>query len=221
MRPAKKRPPKRFSVIITAGPTREKIDPVRFISNYSTGTFGYELAKEANLRGYKVTLISGPSGLKAPSGIRFIKVESALDMRRAVLKELKSADCLIMAAAVSDWRPRVSARRKIKRDSGKRALELVENPDILAEAGQKKGKRILVGFALETEDLEKNALRKLREKNLDMIVANRLKAKNAAFGDKTVKVSIIDRFSNAARIYRRSKGELAEIILDRVERFKI
>ena len=203
-------------ILVAAGPTRERIDPVRFISNYSTGTFGYAIAKEAKRRKLAVTLVSGPTALKAPNGVKFISVESSLDMRRAVSKEFKKADCVIMTAAVADWRPVYSAKKKIKK-SPRKTIELVENPDILAEIGSKKKNRIAVGFALETENLERNALKKLKDKNLDLIVANRLKLPNAnIFGDKAINVVTVDRFGNRTRIYNKSKQELARIILGKV-----
>ena len=201
-------------ILVTAGPTREKIDPVRYISNYSTGIFGYEIARAAKSRGLSVTLVSGPTSLKVPKGVRFIPVESANDMRRAVLKFLKKSDCVVMAAAVADWRPKYSARRKIKK-GGAKNIELVENPDILAEIGMLKKKRVTVGFALETENMEKNALKKLKDKNLDIIVANRLTSKRSVFGDKALDVVTIDRFGNKARISNKDKSKLAKIILDK------
>jgi len=199
-------------ILIGAGPTREKIDPVRFISNYSTGSFGYEIAKEAMRKGLSVTLVSGPTTLKAPAGIKFIGVESSLDMRRAILAEFKKADCVVMAAAVVDWRPVYFAKRKIKK-SAKKTIELTENPDILAELGAKKKGRIAVGFALETENLERNALKKLKDKNLDLIVANRLTKRSNVFGDRPIDVVTMDKFGNRTRIYNKSKRELARIIL--------
>lgn len=202
-------------ILVAAGPTREKIDPVRFISNYSTGTFGYAIAKEAKRRRLSVTLVSGPTALKAPSGVKFIPVESSLDMRREVLAEFKKCDCVIMSAAVADWRPVYSARKKIKKEARK-TIELVENPDILARLGARKKGRIAVGFALETENLEKNALKKLKDKNLDLIVANRLGKDQGLFGDKAIDVVTIDKFGNRARIYNKSKQELAKIILGKV-----
>ena len=202
-------------ILVAAGPTRERIDPVRFISNYSTGTFGYAIARAAKSRGFSVTLVSGPTALKAPKGVRFIPVESSLDMRRAVISEFKKADCVVMTAAVADWRPAYSARRKIKKGP-KRTIELVENPDILAGIGAVKKNKIAVGFALETENLEKNALKKLKDKNLDLIVANRVGRNADIFGDKTIDVVTVDRFGNRTRIYNKSKRELAGIIISKI-----
>jgi phosphopantothenoylcysteine decarboxylase/phosphopantothenate--cysteine ligase len=212
---------KKLSILVTAGPTRERIDPIRFISNYSTGTFGYEIAKEAGRRGHAVTLISGPTALEIPKGVKSVRVESALDMKRAVERAFAKADCIIMAAAVSDWRVRDVVSAKMKRRSGRKRLELAENPDILAELGKKKGGKVLVGFALETEDLEKNALKKLREKNLDLIVANRLNRKSTVFGDRFLDILMLDRFLNKKTLSRKSKKEAAKIILDKVEEFTL
>jgi phosphopantothenoylcysteine decarboxylase/phosphopantothenate--cysteine ligase len=199
-------------ILVAAGPTREKIDPVRFISNYSTGTFGYAIAKEARRRGLTVTLVSGPTALKAPAGVKFVPVESSLDMRKAVLANFGRCDCVVMSAAVADWRPVYSARKKIKK-SPKKTIELVQNPDILAELGSRKNGKVAVGFALETENLEKNALKKLKDKNLDLIVANRLGKGSELFGDKAIDVVTIDKFGNRARLRGKSKQELARIIL--------
>lgn len=207
-------------ILVGAGPTREKIDPVRFISNYSTGTFGYEIAAAAKRRGFSVTLVSGPAFLKPPAGVKFISVESSLDMRRVILAEFARSDCVIMAAAVVDWRPVYSARRKIKK-AGKKTMELVENPDILAEIGARKGKKIAVGFALETENLERNALKKLKDKNLDLIVANRLKKNAGIFGKQDkMDVVMVDKFGNRNKIRGKSKKEIAGAILDRVSGFE-
>ena len=209
-----------MKILVTAGPTREKIDPVRFISNYSTGTFGYEIAGEAARRGDDVTLISGPTCLEAPARVKRVMVESALDMRREVKKRAREAGCVIMAAAVCDWKVRLPAGDKIKRRGGVKKLVLEENPDILQELGKNK-KGILVGFALETENLEKNALLKLKKKNLDIIVANKLTARSALFGARPTDVLIIDRFFNKETSRRRTKKELAKIILDKISKFKI
>jgi len=207
-------------ILVTAGPTREKIDPVRYISNYSTGVFGYEIASAARRRGLSVTLVSGPTLLKAPEGVKFVSVESADEMRTAVLKFIKRSDCVIMTAAVADWRPKYPAKRKMKKRSA-RSIELVENPDILAEIGRLKKKVVAVGFALETENLEKNALKKLKDKNLDIIVANRLTTKGSIFGGKTLSVVTLDRFGNRTRILNKRKTTLAKIILDKALKFRI
>jgi len=209
------------SILITAGPTREKIDPVRFISNYSTGRFGYEIAKEAKRRGHKVTLVSGPTSLARPKGIRFIAVESARDMMKVLSKEFPGCGCLIMAAAVSDWRVKSAAKRKIKRGPGGKSLELMENPDIVKALARRKGRRVVAGFALETEDLARDALKKLKAKNLDIIIANKLAAGAAIFGDNPANILIMDRFGRRVEVRRRSKKYLAKIILDKVLSFNI
>ena len=178
-----------------------RIDPVRFISNYSTGTFGYAIAEEAAKRGCRVRLISGPTDLSDPDGVKTVRVETAAEMKREVDKAVRRADCLIMAAAVSDWRVRRPSARKIKRRPGRMALDLVQNPDIIGSIGQDRKKGLfLVGFALETGSLEANALKKLCKKGLDMIVANALGKKAPIFGDNIIDIVIIDRLGNRTRI---------------------
>lgn len=204
------------SFLITAGPTRERIDPIRFLSNYSTGIFGYAIASEAVKRGFETTLISGPTNLETPQGVRFIRVESALEMRSAVKSEFKKHSCLIMAAAVSDWRVADQSKDKIKRRKGSMMLHLVPNPDIVAEMAQHKGGRVIVGFALETHNFVENAGRKLREKNLDFIVANELGEKSNVFGLGPTNVAIMDK-TGKRELYRdKTKEALAKIILDKV-----
>jgi len=211
---------KNITVLVVAGPTREKIDPVRFISNYSTGTFGYAIAGEASRRGHRTILVSGPTCLEVPEKVEFISVESALEMRREVRSLAKSATCVIMAAAVCDWRAELVLPRKIKRKGGVKVLKLKENPDILKELGEKKNS-ILVGFALETEHLEKNAIEKLKKKNLDLIIANRLTKDSGLFGDRLTDVLMIDRSLQKLVCRRKTKKELAKIILDKALKSKI
>lgn len=208
MRPAR--------IVVTAGPTRERVDPVRFLSNYSTGTFGYAIAAEACRRGHKVFLVSGPTFIQAPSGVRRIMVESALEMRRAVMRFARKADCIIMAAAISDWRPERVSAHKMKRLKASTALRLIANPDILQELGRKNLGATLVGFALETRDTLRNARNKLKKKNLDFIIANRTGGTAGAFGDKKTDIALIDRQGNTTRFYRKTKRELAKIIIDKV-----
>ncbi len=203
-------------ILITAGPTREFIDPVRFISNSSTGFFGYEIAKAAVRRGHKVTLISGPTFFVAPKGVKFVSVITALEMRTAVNKFYPSSDCLIMSAAVVDYRPAAPVGKKIKKAKNQLTIKLKKNPDILLEAGKKKGKRILVGFALETENLIANAKEKLRRKNLDFIVAASLRGKNDPFGDKKAHFVIIDRRGKVKNVAC-AKRKLSNIIIDKTE----
>ena len=225
-----RRKTRRASIVITAGPTREKIDPVRFISNYSTGTFGYEIAKEAARRGCRVTLVSGPTALENPPKVKTVRVESAREMKAAVEKALKGADCLIMAAAVSDWRAARPSAKKLKRGSGRATLELVENPDILAGIAARKigglrrrraypgglaGGLRLIGFALETEDVEKNALKKLRKKGLDMVIANEVGKRSSPFGDYNTNIVIMDRRGMRTKLSGATKRQAAKIILDK------
>ena len=215
------------TVLVTAGPTHEAIDPVRFISNLSSGKMGYAVASAARRRGANVILISGPTSLPVPSGVRFISIRSASDMRREILKEVKKADVIIMTAAVSDFTPAKYSDRKIKKGEGEDIiLELKRTPDILSEISFKIVNRqssdpstgwvprnpIIVGFALETDDVIKNAKEKLKEKNLDFIVANSVNG----FGSDQNKVTIIDRKGNLHDIPQMSKDGIAEIILDKV-----
>lgn len=207
---------KRAKILITAGPTRERIDNVRYISNFSTGNMGYELAKASVKRSYHVTLISGPTNLTPPKGAEFIQVEDAKGMEQAVNKHFKNTDCLFMASAVCDWRPRKRAEKKIKK-SKSMLLNLVENTDILKNAGKAKNGTLLVGFALETDSLIKNAKQKLKNKNLDMIVANRITKSSTPFGPGRTDITIIDRQGHLERIKNTAKSKVAERLLDRAE----
>lgn len=204
-------------ILITAGPTRERLDSVRFISNFSTGNMGYELAKAALKKGYKVTLISGPTSLPPPKGADFIPVEGALQMDRAVRRNLKKSDCLFMASAVCDWRPQKVMSRKIKKGPKKIALRLIQNPDILGRIGKNKDGKMLVGFALESDALIKNASQKLKKKNLDLIVANKIKAKKTPFGAGKTDVIIIDRYGRRKNISKATKRRVAVELLSRAE----
>jgi len=212
-------------IVVTAGPTRERIDPIRFISNRSTGTMGFAIAEEARRRGHAVTLVTGPVGLPRLQEVRVIPVEDARGMKREVAREFRRADALIMAAAVCDWRPERAKRGKLKKDlsadtaggTGRVCLMLRENPDILAEAGRKKGRRIVAGFALETGRILAHARQKLKAKNLDFIVANRLVPGRALFGPHRADFLIIDR-SGLIRQYRNAtKRRLAGGIIDKLE----
>ncbi|HTP64722.1 MAG TPA: bifunctional phosphopantothenoylcysteine decarboxylase/phosphopantothenate--cysteine ligase CoaBC [Geobacteraceae bacterium] len=207
-------------VLVTAGPTREEIDPVRFISNHSSGRMGYALAVAARRRGAEVTLVSGPTSLDEPCGVTVQHVVSAAAMRDAVLAGATASSIIIKAAAVADYRPAVRAATKIKKSGGKQLLELVRNPDILAELGKKKGKRILVGFAAETGDLLKNAGKKLAEKNLDMVVANDVSIPGAGFNVATNIVKLLYRDGRVEDLPIMEKEELADVILDRIVEMK-
>jgi phosphopantothenoylcysteine decarboxylase/phosphopantothenate--cysteine ligase len=202
------------TVVVSAGPTRERIDPVRFLSNPSTGRMGYALAGAARERGAKVILISGPTHLAPPQGVRIINVETALEMRKQVIENSRKADIVMMAAAVANYRPKKKSDTKIRKGKGRLALELEENPDILSELGKKKGKKVLVGFSLETRGHVRRAKEKLREKNLDIIVANDPLQDGAGFGVETNVVQIIDRKGNVEKLPKLPKEEIAHIILD-------
>ena len=215
--------PKDFSgekILVTAGPTEESIDPVRFLSNHSSGKMGFALARAARRRGAEVTLISGPTALPVPPQMRSIAVRSAAQMREAVFNHLESASILIMAAAVSDYRPKQKAPEKIKKSKLETVLELELNPDILAEAGKKKNSRIMVGFAAETENLLQNTREKLEEKNLDLIVANDVTLPGAGFKADTNIVKIMDRSGKVEELPLMTKEDLADCILDRIALLK-
>ncbi|MFH1778654.1 MAG: phosphopantothenoylcysteine decarboxylase, partial [Candidatus Omnitrophota bacterium] len=202
---------KPLRILITAGPTREYFDPIRFISNSSTGILGFEMAKAAINRGHRVTLISGPTYLSPPKGAKFISVVTALEMKDAVLKNLVSCDCVIMTAAVCDWRPSKFFVNKIKRGKGSFLLKLKENPDILAlaKARGRKTKRIFVGFSLETKDLVKNSYDKLRRKKLDLIVGNLIGKGKSPFGEGTKDWVIIGKDKKLAQVKSKTKTQLA------------
>ncbi len=204
------------TLLVTAGPTEEPIDPVRFLSNRSSGKMGFALARAARMRGAQVLLVSGPSALPAPSGIKFIQVRTAVEMREAVLEHLAQASVLVMAAAVSDYRPRGTSPEKIKKSEAELTLPLELNPDILFEAGRRKGKRLLIGFAAETENLLANARKKLAEKNLDLIVANDVSLPGAGFAVDTNVAKLIDRSGKVEEFPLMSKEDLADRLLDRV-----
>lgn len=209
-------PLKGKKVMITAGPTYERIDPVRFIGNFSTGKMGYAIAEEAARRGADVILVSGPTALPEPGGrVKTVHVESAREMLDACLEEFGSADISIMAAAVADYAPRHYADHKIKREHDDvEAIEVVKNPDIAATLGsRKRPDQILVGFALETDNAEANGREKLARKNLDYIVVNSLADKGAGFGTDTNKVTVISPAAERA-FPLKSKAEVASDILD-------
>jgi phosphopantothenoylcysteine decarboxylase/phosphopantothenate--cysteine ligase len=204
------------TVLVTAGPTLEDIDPVRFVANRSSGKMGYRLAEAARDRGAKVTLVSGPTSLEAPHGVEVVSVRSAEEMRRAVAERVGPATVVIAAAAVSDYRPAAASPSKIKKGDGPLRLDLVRTPDILQGLGEAKGARVLVGFAAETEDLVANARRKLEAKNLDLVVANDVTAEGAGFGADTNSVVLLRRDEARVDVPVASKREVAERILDEV-----
>ncbi|NLX91197.1 MAG: bifunctional phosphopantothenoylcysteine decarboxylase/phosphopantothenate--cysteine ligase CoaBC [Firmicutes bacterium] len=208
------------TVLISAGPTREALDPVRFITNHSSGKMGYALARAARERGANVILVSGPTALEPPAGVIFLPVVSAEEMYAVMLDRLQEADVVIKAAAVADYRPVEVSRQKIKK-AGEMQLKLVRNPDILKEIAKKKTKQFLVGFAAETENLLENAARKMEEKNLDMIVANDLGEEGAGFQVDTNIVRLLYRGGVVEEVPLMTKLRLSHLILDRIkERWK-
>jgi len=204
-------------VLVTAGPTREPLDPVRFLSNRSSGKMGYAIAEAAAARGAHVILVSGPTALSAPPGVDLIHVETAEEMYRAVLAKLEPAGVVVKAAAVADYRPKRTADRKIKKEHAASEVALEPTPDILAELGKRKGTRILVGFAAETDDLLANAKTKLRRKNLDLVVANDVRAAGAGFDVDTNVVTMLDAAGSVEELPLLPKRQVADRILDRVK----
>jgi len=205
-------------VLLTAGPTREFLDPARFLSNPSSGKMGYCLARALQWRGAEVTLVSGPVALQPPRGVAHIAVASAREMAAAVEQHYEQARLIIKAAAVADYRPRVQLPRKQKKQAGPLTVELERNPDILAGLGARKGSRVLVGFAAETDDIITHAKKKLTEKNLDMIIANDINRPDAGFESDTNQVCILTAGSEPEHLPCMSKDLLAHAILDRIQK---
>lgn len=205
-------------ILITAGPTEEPLDPVRFITNLSSGKMGYALASAAQRRGARVTLVSGPTSLPLPPLEKIVTVRTAREMHKAVLQHYKSARVIIKAAAVADYRPKIVANEKIKKEGKTLFIELERNPDIIAEIGKKKGNRILVGFAMETQNLLTNARGKLVKKNMDMIVANNLRQEGAGFRTDTNIITVIDRAGKTESLEKMTKIDAAGAILNRIKK---
>lgn len=203
-------------VLVTAGPTREKIDPIRYITNHASGKMGYAIAEAARDRGAKVTLVSGPTSLERPSGVEFVAVESVQDMFDAVMQHLPESDIVIKSAAVSDYRPKIVQEHKMKKGDGPLVLELDKAPDILKTVGERKTKQFVVGFAAETQDVLKHAQSKIERKNLDMIVANNVLTEGAGMGSDTNVVTIMTRAGEQLALDKLSKRAVAEKILDAV-----
>ena len=214
---AKRRSLEGMTFLITAGPTQEPLDPVRFLTNRSSGKMGYELAEEALSRGAEVILVSGPTHIFPPQNAELKKVQTAEEMKREVMAHFPSADVVIMAAAVSDFAFAMQTKQKVKKQEMERKVELVPTPDILREMSQKKGKKILVGFAAETENVVENALIKLKAKNLDFIVANNVTEEGIGFGSEYNQVFICRGQGEVVQTERMSKREISGIILDTVE----
>ncbi|MBW2609335.1 MAG: bifunctional phosphopantothenoylcysteine decarboxylase/phosphopantothenate--cysteine ligase CoaBC [Deltaproteobacteria bacterium] len=211
-----------LKVLVTSGATIESIDPVRYITNRSTGKMGYALARAARLRGASVTLVSGPTALEPPYGVQVREIKTAEEMKQAVFDNHTDSDIIIKAAAVSDYRPRNSAQQKIKKGEESLTLDLVRNPDILEELGKAKTDSgyTLVGFAAETEELLKNATEKLRKKNLDIIVANDVSREDAGFESDTNLVKIIYRDGSIEELPLMTKDDVANHLLDRIKELR-
>jgi phosphopantothenoylcysteine decarboxylase/phosphopantothenate--cysteine ligase len=207
------------TIVITAGPTREPIDPVRYISNRSSGKMGYRLALAALRRGARVTLISGPTALTPPPSVTFVPVQTAEEMREAVLQHLPGATIVVKAAAVADYRVRRPSETKIK---GKRdlTLELTPNPDILAEVAAGRTGAFVVGFAAETHDVAANARAKLEAKGIDLLVANDVSQAGIGFDAEDNEVMLIDRWGGTRALPRMSKGAVADAILSEILRLR-
>lgn len=205
------------TILITAGPTREYSDPVRYLSNPSSGKMGYELAGEALQRGAEVILVSGPTHILPPPGARVKWVKTAEEMEREVGRHFPKADVLIMAAAVADYKFSTVSSQKIKKQKKSQTIHLVQTPDILLKFGKKKGKRILVGFAAETKKVKENALKKAVQKNLDMIVANDITKKGSGFGSDYNQVTLVFPDGKSIRFSKRTKSEISAKIMDVIE----
>ncbi|MCK1992532.1 bifunctional phosphopantothenoylcysteine decarboxylase/phosphopantothenate--cysteine ligase CoaBC [Peribacillus muralis] len=205
-------------VLITAGPTREAIDPVRYVTNHSSGKMGYALAEQAIELGAEVTLITGPVNLKPPFNAVVIQVESAADMYDAVFNHFDSSDVVIMTAAVADYKPKIFHAQKMKKQPGENVIEFERTKDILKELGENKTHQILVGFAAETNNVEEYARGKLVKKNADMIVANNVTVAGAGFGTDTNIVTIYDKDGSTIELPKMSKADIAKSILAEVSR---
>jgi phosphopantothenoylcysteine decarboxylase/phosphopantothenate--cysteine ligase len=206
---------KGLKILVTAGPTREYFDPVRFLSNPSSGKMGYAIAEEATRKGAKVTLVSGPSPLTPHPSLKFIRVVTADQMYRAVMREAPRADIIIMAAAVSDYRPATYSRRKLKKKGKRLIVSLKPTRDILKELGRRKKRgQILVGFAAETDRLVQNALKKLREKHLDLIVANRVGSENQGFESDANRVLLLSSTGKRKQLPLLPKQKIASPLFD-------
>ncbi len=206
---------KGLRVLITAGPTREYFDPVRFLSNPSSGKMGYALAEEACLRGASVTLVTGPVSIPPPPRVKVVAVVSAEEMFRAVMKEAPRSDVILMCAAVSDYRPASFSKKKLKKTGKPLDLKLVRTPDILRELGRRKRPgQLLVGFAAETHRVETYARKKLREKNLDAIIANRVGGSRTGFQSDTNVALLLSASGKRKRLPSMTKKKMAAAIFD-------
>jgi phosphopantothenoylcysteine decarboxylase/phosphopantothenate--cysteine ligase len=207
-------------ILVSAGPTEEEIDPVRFLTNPSSGKMGFALAKAAAQRGAAVTLVAGPTNCKVPLCVNCVQVRSADQMHKAVMKEFPKATAVLMAAAVSDYRPGKRVRQKIKKKGAALNLVLEETSDILFELGVRKGKRVLIGFAAETESVTKHAKEKLRKKNLDLIVANNVSRRDIGFQSDRNQAKLIGKDGKITELPVLEKETLAHTVLDQIPIFR-
>ena len=206
---------KKLNCLISAGPTREWIDPVRFISNPSSGKMGYALAEEAHTRGFDVNLVSGPVSIKPADGIMLTRVETAEEMRKAMIEKYATSDLIIMCAAVSDHKPKFKWQQKKKKDQFPQNIEMIPNEDILEELGQRKKEfQTLVGFAAETENGVQNALQKLKKKNLDWIALNDISNKNIGFGSENNEITLFSSLGKKVKFEFSSKEDLSTAMFE-------
>ncbi len=204
-------------ILITAGPTIEDIDPVRFISNRSSGKMGYSIAREAHSRGAQVVLVSGPCQLEVPAGVELVKIRSASEMARVVFERAEDVDVVVMAAAVSDYSPDQTSLQKIKKSNAEMVISLKRTVDILGALGEKDNQPFLVGFAAESDDLHIESQKKLQEKKLDLIVGNNISVENVGFQSDLNQVIVIDRQGSVEELPLLPKVEVARILWDRIE----
>lgn len=202
------------NVLVTAGPTIAELDPVRFITNRSTGKMGYAIAKEARNRGANVTLVTGPTSIETPRNINVIKVSTNEEMKNEVMRVFASSDIVIKSAAVADYKPKVYSTQKIKKADGELGINFIRDNDILMELGKKKEKQILVGFAAESQNLKDNAMSKLDRKNLDYIVANDITASDTGFASEDNKVIILSKDGKEINLEKMSKEKIASSLFD-------
>ncbi|OPJ65555.1 bifunctional phosphopantothenoylcysteine decarboxylase/phosphopantothenate--cysteine ligase CoaBC [Clostridium chromiireducens] len=202
------------NVVVTAGPTIAPVDPVRFITNRSTGKMGYAIAKEARNRGANVTLISGPTSIEVPKNINIVKVSTNEEMKKAIMEVYDHADIVIKSAAVADYKPKNYSTQKIKKGDNDLCIEFTRDSDILMELGEKKDKQILVGFAAESQDLKENAISKLQRKNLDYIVANDITANDTGFASEDNKVIVLSKSGKEIYLDKMSKEKIASNLFD-------
>jgi phosphopantothenoylcysteine decarboxylase/phosphopantothenate--cysteine ligase len=206
-------------LLVSAGPTREYLDPVRFLSNPSSGRMGYAVAEAARDRGAEVVLVSGPTCLKDPWGVEVVRVESALEMREAILARYPWAEAVVMAAAVADYRPAEVSREKEPKVAAEKTLRLLPNPDILKELGERKEGKVLVGFAMETAEGLTRAQEKLRRKNLDLVALNWVNRQGVGFGSPENEVVLLAKDGRVLELPRMEKRRVADRILDLVKEF--